>query len=279
MCVRWLKVQYADDDLSVSDVSQMFLIIKKLLKWCGHWVMHLRLLWGVVFLVATVLLWKSVSKEHSIFANTHLDEEIFGLQDLKIFGRRYTSIKEICSILSMCDGAMRVDKRVLLAIQAAEIKTKLEALPWVALARVRVLDSITIVLTEHEPSALWDDGKKLWLIDRGGRTIALAKEREKWPKLTIVRGEGAKNKSSEALRYKRLLDKQNISLKISGFRYVGERRWDIEMKNGVLIMLPEGEEAYKELEFFLLSDMKDILFDQSLQRLDLRLSNKIFIRF
>ena len=99
--------------------------------------------------------------------------------------------------------------------------------------------NLVINATQANPVAIWKNDGKYKLITKSGRTVAGVFHPGEEPGLPLVAGDGA-NKAAGEIPF--LL---NISSalrdRMEGLIRVGERRWDIMMKNGTLIMLPEQD--------------------------------------
>jgi cell division protein FtsQ len=58
---------------------------------------------------------------------------------------------------------------------------------------------------------------------------------------------------------------------------ISERRWDLHMKNGTDILLPEGHEV-EALDRLLVLQQETALLDRPLQAIDMRLGDRLVLR-
>lgn len=161
-----------------------------------------------------------------------------------------------------------------------EIKEKLQQIEWIKDAVVyRMLpDKIYIHLIERQPIAIWQMKKKNYLLDDSGVAIYTT-TLEGYEHLPIFSGEGAPEKVSEIIQYihSHKLIKENI---VSIVR-VRNRRWDLVLKNNIIVKLPEFdpssktfEKSFKVLLYFLRN--QEIKMDH-IKTMDLRIPNKYYI--
>src|SRR5690606_17380944 len=116
------------------------------------------------------------------------------------------------------------------------------ALPWVESVAVRKSypSTLEVDLMEREPSAIWQSGSQLSLIDRNGDVIVPFPGRE-YVHLPLVIGFGAPERAEAVIT---LADAHpELVSRIKAFIRVGDRRWDLRFENGITVRLPEGEIA------------------------------------
>lgn len=158
------------------------------------------------------------------------------------------------------------------------IRARLIALPWVADATVarRFPGTIAVTLTERRPAALWRWQGRLALIDPTGEVLA-TENLKPFAKLPIVAGAGAGREfgALEGL----LATAPTLGGQVDGATWVGARRWDLRMKTGEVVALPEGYgRAEAALAEFARLDAKKPLLGRGFVRFDLRLPGKMVVR-
>ena len=158
------------------------------------------------------------------------------------------------------------------------IRERLLAYGWVKDARVsrRLPDTLAIDIVERQPTALWQDGQRLALIDADGVVIDRVSVTE-MPDLPLLVGPGA-NLHERDLNS--LLDSApTLRPQLVSASWVGGRRWDLSLQTGETIALPEGAEAAKTaLAKFADLDKSTGLLGRGLLRFDLRLPGKMIVR-
>ncbi len=165
----------------------------------------------------------------------------------------------------------------ILGFSVEHARQRIETLPWVAQATVerRLPGTIVVVVQEREPFAFWMKDKKLVLIDRNGNQVADQDFHRFDGKLPIVMGKGAER---DAARLMKVLEPfPALSERIFASVRVGERRWNLHMKTGTDVMLPEGHEK-EAVERLMQLHQEHALLDRPLAAIDMRLGDRLVLR-
>jgi cell division protein FtsQ len=187
-------------------------------------------------------------------------------------------------------GVHRMDSKPVFAIAAdqksmamplvdvAEIRARLLQYGWVKDARVsrRLPDTLVIDIVERKPAALWQDDKKLSLIDEEGVVLDRVPI-SAMPDLPLVIGPGAnaQSRNLEAL----LKEVPTLRPQLESASWVGRRRWDLNFQTGETVALPEGQDAAKAaLAKFARLDKSAGLLGRGILRFDLRIPGKMTVR-
>ena len=185
---------------------------------------------------------------------------------------------EHSSKLGVYAAAFEGASNSMLLVDLAGVRTRLQALPWVADASVtrRLPDTLVVRVTERVPVALWQYRHKLYAIDRTGALLTSDKL-ERFPKLPLLVGAGANAQAHGILallsRYPR------IGNAVDAATLVGERRWDLRFRSGETLALPEGElPAATALGKFEALDAKTGLLGKGFARFDMRLPGRMTVR-
>ncbi|XVN40994.1 MAG: cell division protein FtsQ/DivIB [Rickettsia endosymbiont of Argas persicus] len=192
----------------------------------------------------------------------------FKLENVIIEGQQNVDEPTILKVLNAKKGSP------IFALNLEEIRNNLKRNKWIKEACVarRLPNTIYIKLFEREPIAIWQINNQLFLIDEEGYEIS--KNIEPFPHLLHVVGEGANIYASklvmELQKYPALMNKT-----LAAVRY-GDRRWDLNLKSGINVKLPEKnfEEALKYIDAL---NKANKLFNQNYKVLDLRDKNKYYI--
>ncbi len=164
----------------------------------------------------------------------------------------------------------------ILGFSISRAQTELQRLPWIASATVerRLPNLIYIKVTERVPMALWQFDRKLVLIDKAG-TILADQGVERFVKLPIIVGKGAPEHAPELLS--NLAREPILSPHLAAAVWVGSRRWDLRLDNGINIRLPEYDYAGALRR---LSDLvsRESLFDRDIVAIDLRLPDRLIVQ-
>lgn len=174
-------------------------------------------------------------------------EQIFqtlglSLQNVYIEGRERTSRQEILDIL----GVKRGD--YIFRIDLQETYQKLKKLRWVASIMIerRLPSTIYIRMVEKRPLAYWQCQQKYYLIDTQGNLIEETSPQE-FPDFIVATGGEAPKALPKLLSH--LHKYPEIEQQVNGVIYVSQRRWDLLLKSGLRIKLPDDklEESLKLL--------------------------------
>ncbi|MGD9981926.1 MAG: cell division protein FtsQ/DivIB, partial [Hyphomonadaceae bacterium] len=165
----------------------------------------------------------------------------------------------------------------ILALDPDAVKARIENLDWVAEARVRRLWPSTLVVHVERRGeyAVWEDERgEASVIDLNGDRL-LTESAADHPHLLRVRGHGAGPAAQPVLRA--LEDLPLLSARIAYVERIGDRRWDLRLKSGAVVALPEegAPEALTHLER--LQRLYGLL-DRPLTRLDMRAPGRLAIR-
>ena len=166
----------------------------------------------------------------------------------------------------------------MLLVDLPAARARLLALPWVADASVgrRLPDTLIVDIVERRPVALWQYHQRLAVIDRTGQPLA-TEQLERFGKLPLVVGPGANRRAGEILA--RLQRHPEIACNVDAALLVGGRRWDLKLRTGETMALPEGDaETERALVQFASLEKSRGLLAKGFTRFDLRTPDKMTVR-
>lgn len=163
-------------------------------------------------------------------------------------------------------------------VDLEKVRQNLLGFGWIKDARVsrRLPDTLVVDIVERQPAAIWQNDRRLSLIDRDGVVLEQVKL-EAMPDLPLVIGPEA-NRQASALS---ALMEAAPALKpmLAGATWVGNRRWDLRFQSGETLALPEGEkESASALVKFARMDGMERLLGRGFLRFDMRLPDKFVVR-
>lgn len=193
----------------------------------------------------------------------------FAVNEILVMGRKEISEDELLSHLGIRAGTP------IFAVDLEGAQQLLHQISWVEDVRVsrRLPDKIIVTLNEREPAALWQYQKKISLIDSKGVVIR-DHDLEAYAHLPLVVGEDAPLHVDELVRLM-MAEPALADMMASAIR-VGKRRWDLRLKNGVTIRLPENN-VELALSRLIHSAREDGLLDKDISVIDLRLPEKLTV--
>ena len=155
-------------------------------------------------------------------------------------------------------------------------RQRIETLSWVEHAAVerRLPGTLVINLVERRPFAIWQSQGKFVLIDRDGQTVA-GEDVAAFGELPLVVGAGAPQAATALLDA--LAAQPSIKPRVVAAVRVGERRWNLHIKNGTDVRLPEGATGPALAKLAQLQ-ADDALLDRPLAVVDMRLSDRLVVR-
>ncbi len=168
------------------------------------------------------------------------------------------------------------DRSSLLFLDAARTRARLLSNPWIAEATVLKLypDRLRIEIKERKPFAMWQKDGRVALIAADG-TVLEAIVPSRFSALPLVVGKGAEQGAQDFLavvsRYPMIAQMTEASV------LVAERRWNLHLKGGVEVLLPEGE-AGQSLQTLVDLDNSKKLLSRDITAVDLRLSDRVTVR-
>jgi cell division protein FtsQ len=164
----------------------------------------------------------------------------------------------------------------LLFFDADAARAQVKENPWIAEATILKLypDRLQIDVREREAFALWQEHHKVRVIAADGNVVA-TEVAPRFMQLPLVVGHGAAARASEFLT---LLDHHpQIREQVRAAILVAERRWNLRLKNGIDVRLPEiGVEA--ALDRLVALDRDKKLLSRDIVAVDLRLTDRVTVR-
>src|SRR6266404_2649150 len=234
--------------------------------------------------VATILMLLG-SAGLGIVKGGHLDEFISALSDTRngiansagfritevaINGRKQLSQDEVLAI-----GGVN-GRSSLLFLDAGAVRERLKANPWIAEATVLKLypGQLQIDLIERSAFALWQQDGKLSVIADDGAVLEPYVSR-RFLSLPLVVGRGAETHARDFLAL--LARYPQVSAATMAAIFVGERRWNLRLKDGLDIRLPEND-AGNALAALSKLDKEDRLFSRDIVAVDMRLPDRLTVQ-
>ncbi len=192
------------------------------------------------------------------------------VQDVQVVGREKAAPADILNALAVQRGTP------ILAFDPHVARASLEQIPWVREARVerRLPNTIAVAIVEREPMALWQQERQMRLIDADG-VVLTASDLSKWPNLPLLVGVDAPKRGPALLKL--LAKEPTIGSMVEAAVLVGGRRWDLRLKNGVDVRLPEHDMAQALNQLAMVQQTNGVL-DRDVVAVDLRIPDRLSIQ-
>lgn len=193
------------------------------------------------------------------------------LKHIKMEGHRVVTKQQILEATGL-----DYDKRYsLLRLSGDDIKEHVEAIEFIKRVEVQKQfpDTILIRISERAPVAFWQNNGEVRLIDSEG--VVLNTDKMKlFAGLPVMVGEDAVFHAKGLFDF--LVSEPILFEQVSAMSLVHDRRWDILLKNGVIVKLPETapEKAWATLAQL---NLQHQLLEKQIKTIDLRLPDKLYI--
>jgi cell division protein FtsQ len=194
----------------------------------------------------------------------------FRITTVGINGRKQLSQDEVLAI-----GGVN-GRSSLLFLDAEAVRDKLKANPWIGEATVLKLypGRLQIDIVERSAFALWQQDGHLSVIADDGAVLEPYVTR-RFTSLPLVVGKGAETRARDFLA---LLDRYpQVRAVTKAAIFVGERRWNLRLKDGLDIRLPENDVG-NALAALSKIDKEDKLFSRDIITVDMRLSDRLIVQ-
>ena len=194
----------------------------------------------------------------------------FRITSVVVNGRKQLSPDEVLGI-----GGVN-GRSSLLFLDAATVRDKLKANPWIADATVLKFypGQLQIDLVERSAFALWQQDGRLAVIAEDGAVLEPYVSR-RFVSLPLVVGKGAATHARDFLALLARYPQVHAVTKAAIF--VGERRWNLRLQDGLDIRLPESDVG-NALAALSKMDKEDKLFSRDIVAVDMRLPDRLTVQ-
>ena len=194
----------------------------------------------------------------------------FRIVSVALAGQHHISREDVLAAAGVTDTTS------LLFLDVEQTRERLKSNPWIADATVLKLypGELQIGIREREAFALWQkDGRVSVIADDG--TVLEPYVAPRLIELPLVVGRGAETRAKEFLA---LLDRYpDLRASVRATVLVGERRWNLRLRNGIDVRLPETDIA-PALERLVALDKEKTLTTRDIVAIDLRLPDRVTVR-
>lgn len=235
--------------------------------------------------VALTVLLLAGSAAFGIVKGGHLDDFVSALSDTRnalanSAGFRITTVaingrKQLTQDEVLASGGVN-GRSSLLFLDAAAVRDRLKANPWIADATVLKLypGQLQIDIVERQAFALWQQDGRLSVISDDGTVLEPYLSR-RFVALPLVVGKGAETHARDFLALLARYPQVHAVTKAAIF--VGERRWNLRLNDGLDIRLPENDVG-NALASLSKLDRDDRLFSRDIVAVDMRLPDRLTVQ-
>jgi cell division protein FtsQ len=193
---------------------------------------------------------------------------MFGLAatDIELTGLHHHDAQEVLDRIGVRPGGP------LIGFDAKKAKNSLQELDWIDSATVvrRFPNQLQISVIEREPFVIWQNKGFLQVVDQKGKPMGGPVTGNNM-RLHVV-GEGANLAALELVN--QMEATPALMLEVQAAVRMGDRRWDLHMKNGVVVVLPEldVESALKSAET---SFFSPVVQQNTVSKIDFRFAGEV----
>lgn len=206
------------------------------------------------------------------------------LQEIWVRGRKRTSVEELRTTLNLARGDS------IWRVRPHQLRERVLELDWVRDAHLRRTfpDTLSVELFEREPCARLQRDGAFYLVDDEGAVFLRLDSPATFADLPLLVGRGAASGCAEWSGWAAFAEATGVEL--AAAVRVSERRWNLVLRGGVELMLPEREAAARlaevevlEARYGLLSHLRSVARDSEASardplRIDLRTPERIRLR-
>ncbi len=209
-----------------------------------------------------------------------LRDKLLGTSTLRVTsihidGAQLTSEQSIRDALGVEVGDPVLDFSV------SDAREKLDTLPFVDHVTIErhLSGEIDVHITERLPYAVWQHQGHFELIDKQGNRVPdqgmTGKDAEAFTKLPLVVGDGANTSAASLIDI--LAQEPDVKAHVTAAVRVSDRRWNLTLRDGATVLLPEGEEA-PAIHRLAKINATTRLLDRPVLLIDMRLPDRLTIK-
>ncbi len=224
----------------------------------------------IVVLLATGGRGEALSGYAKAAARSDLATIGFRVDNIHLQGASPIAQKQIIAAANLRTGVPILD------VDLAAMRDRVRQVPWVADARViRLLpDTLVIAVVQRPLMAVWERGGKTVVVADNG-ALAPDVSPAKFQTLPLIVGDGANLAAGEILPM--VMSRPRLAQHLQALVRVDDRRWNLNLKDGGVIMLPAQDEAGALARLDTLDGTAKIL-DLGFERIDLRDPEMVLVR-
>lgn len=211
------------------------------------------------------------SRQHiKIFFRNFSKKYEVSLETVAVKGRKNTDLNDIRKVTDP------LIEKPLLEIDIDKISKELEQLSWVQKVQTRRKWPHTLIIDimERVPIAIWQKHGRMFIVDEEGNKLTELHDLP-YPNLPFISGHGAPQSVKGLMQI--LEENPTVKEQVTSATRVGKRRWNLKLKEGVVVLLPDVHEAeaMKKLAKTL-SNLSKI--NTEISRIDLRQKDRVILK-
>lgn len=194
----------------------------------------------------------------------------FTIQKLEVTGRNQVPAADLIQ-------ALQVKKDTpILSYAPDDAVARLSANPWLKSVNVerRMPDTVFVRVEERIPAARWQLHGKLAVVDVEGAVLT-TENMDMYKDLPIIIGQEARHKVVDLFTL--LRGEPELAKEITAATWISNRRWNLTLRNNVVVKLPANDPGLALSEFTALN-ASDKILERDITTVDLRLPKQVILQ-
>ncbi|WP_052065610.1 cell division protein FtsQ/DivIB [Thalassospira australica] len=212
--------------------------------------------------------WLALAEKESIYLSARLGMTV---NNIEVSGREKTDTNALLAAIGQKPGTP------IITFDVDAARERIEELSWVRNATVerQLPDTLIVSIVERKPLAIWQTtDRNHVLIDGDGEQLQNY-ELGDYLDLPVLVGADAPKSAAEMLGILQTIP--DLYAQVTGAQRIGQRRWNIQLANGMFVRLPEQDMDKAWQRLAMLNREHDIL-ERDVLIVDLRLPDRTFVR-
>lgn len=212
--------------------------------------------------------WLALAEKESIYLSAQLGMTV---NNIEVSGREKTDTNALLAAIGQKPGTP------IITFDVDAARERIEELSWVRNATVerQLPDTLIVSIVERKPLAIWQTtDRNHVLIDGDGEQLQNY-ELGDYLDLPVLVGADAPKSAAEMLGILQTIPE--LYAQVTGAQRIGQRRWNIQLANGMFVRLPEQDMDKAWQRLAMLNREHDIL-ERDVLIVDLRLPDRTFVR-
>lgn len=189
---------------------------------------------------------------------------IYGLENAPMVERQI----RVAAMIEPGENIFRADPH--------QIRRRIEGTKMVTHVRVYRYwpDTVQIYAYAAEPVALWHNGADWTVVDSMGRVMPRHRPGDY---LDLIKTSGQGGPEAVPALHKGLAAVPHVARQIAYATRKSGRRWDLVLKNGAIVKLPNDETLLSGIETLAVLEKSSALMQRPLESIDLRVAGKVYL--
>ena len=225
----------------------------------------------IIFFFCIFLNYKKIINTSVNFVEEYSNNYQYNLSEIKISNLNFLTEKEILNYFNSYIG------KSIFLIPLKKIANEIREIKWVRNINIKsnYKNTLIIIIDEEIPLGIYDNNNQRILFSEDLVVLDIIQNNSNYNNLITFYGSNSLHNSKKLF----INLENNFEQSVESATYIGNRRWNIKLKNQIILKLPEKNinraiTNYKNIySNFSNTDLKDI------ESIDLRINNNAIIKY